>query len=106
MAVNSLNTKRTSSLEKSLSENYVHIPGYQKSGPFHIPLKKHRVSHILFVEKRGLIIYLAGLKKGAIRNAHPFYAIYRKVPPPRTKATSFLNRQDVQNAKGSLTVAI
>ena len=61
MAVNSLNTKRTSILEKSLSKKYVHIPGCQKSGAFHIPIKKNRVSHVLFVEKRGLIIYLAGL---------------------------------------------
>ena len=38
--------------------------------------------HILFVEKRGPIIYLAVLKKGAIRHAHPYYAIYRKLPPP------------------------
>ena len=35
IAVNSLNTKRTSSLEKSLNEKYVHIPGYiRKVGPF------------------------------------------------------------------------
>ena len=27
-------------------------------------------------------MYLAALKKGAIRHAHPYYAIYRKLPPP------------------------
>ena len=53
----------------------------RKSGAFHIPIKKNWVSHILFVEKRGPIIYLAALKKGAIRHAHPYYDIYRKLPP-------------------------
>ena len=39
---------------------------------------------IYFVEKRGPIIYLAALKKGAIRHAHPHYAIYSNLvaPPP------------------------
>ena len=32
ITVNSCNTKRISSLEKSLSEKYVHIPGCQKNG--------------------------------------------------------------------------
>ena len=32
--------------------------------------------------KKGPIIYLAALKNGAIRQAHPYYAIYRKLPPP------------------------
>ena len=64
-----------STLEKSLSEKYVHIPGCQKCGAFHIGIQKNRVIHILFVEKRGPIIYLAALKKGAIRHAHPYYAI-------------------------------
>ena len=35
-----------------------------------------------FVEKRGQIIYLAVLKKGAIRHTHPYYAIYRNLLPP------------------------
>ena len=81
IAVNSLNTKRTSTLEKSLSEKYVHIPGCQKSGAFHIGIQKNRVIHIRFVEKRGPIIYLAALKKGAIQHAHPYYAIYKKLSP-------------------------
>ena len=51
--VNSCNTKRISSLEKSLSEKYVHIPGCQKNGAFHIGIQKNRAIHILFVEKRG-----------------------------------------------------
>ena len=79
--VNSCNTKRISSLEKSLSEKYVHIPGCQKNGAFHTGIQKNRAIHILFVEKRGPIIYLAVLKKGAIRHAHPYYAIYRNLHP-------------------------
>ena len=57
--------------QKSLSEKYVHIQ-----------FKKDWVSHILFVEKRGPIIYLAALKKGVIRHAYPYYAIYRTLHPP------------------------
>ena len=79
---NSCNTKRISSLEKSSSEKYVHIPGCQKNGAFHTGIQKNRAIHIFFVEKRGPIIYLAALKNGAIRHAHPYYAIYRKLPPP------------------------
>ena len=82
ITVKSCNTKRISSLELSLSEKYVHIPGCQKNGAFHIGIQKNRAIHILFVEKRGPIIYLAALKKGTIRHAHPYYAIYRKFPPP------------------------
>ena len=50
----------------------------RKNGAFHIGIQKNGAIHILFVEKRGPIIYLAELKKGAIRHAHPYYAIYRK----------------------------
>ena len=80
IVVNSLNIKRTNSLEKSLSKKYVHIPGCQKSGAFHIRVQKNRIIHTLFVEKGGPIIYLGALKKGAIRHAHPYYVIYRKLP--------------------------
>ena len=72
ITVNSCNTKRISSLEKSLSEKYVHIPGCQKNGAFHIGIQRNWAIHIPFVEKRGPIIYLAVLKKGAIRHAHPY----------------------------------
>ena len=81
ITVSSCNTKRISSREKSLGEKYVHIPGCQKNGAFHIGIQKNRAIHILFVEKRGPIIYLAVLKNGAIRHAHPYYAIYRKLHP-------------------------
>ena len=69
ITVNSCNTKRISSLEKSLSEKYVHIPGCQKNGAFHIGIQKNLAIHIPFIEKREPIIYLAVLKKGAIRHA-------------------------------------
>ena len=61
----------------------MHIPGCQKNGAFHIGIQKNWANHILFVEKRGPIIYLVVLKKGTIRHAHPYYAIYRKLPPER-----------------------
>ena len=48
ITVNSYNTKRISSLEKSLSEKYVHIPGCQKNGAFHTGIQKNRAIHILF----------------------------------------------------------
>ena len=35
------------------------------------------VSHILFLKKMGLIVYLAALKRRAIRHADPYYVIYR-----------------------------
>ena len=47
--------------------------GSEKEGPF-IRIKKNLASHILFAEKRGLIIYLEALKKGAIGHAHSYYA--------------------------------
>ena len=94
ITVNSCNTKRISSLEKSLSEKYVHIPGCQKIGSFHTGIQKNRAIHILFVEKTGPIIYLVVLKKGAIRHAHPYYAIYRKLPtPPPPPPTHRLPRE-------------
>ena len=63
----------------------MHIPVCQKNGAFHTGIQKNRAIHILFVEKRGPIIYLAALKRGggggAIRHAHPYCAIYRELPP-------------------------
>ena len=43
-----------------------------------------------FCWNRGLIIYLAALKKGAIRHAHPYYAIYPSPPQPRPPGESSL----------------
>ena len=66
ITINSYDTKRISSLEKPVSEKYTHKPGCQKNGAFHIGIQKNRTIHILFVEKRGSIIYLAALKKGSL----------------------------------------
>ena len=44
---------------------------HQKSGAFHILFQKNGANHILFAGKKGPIIYLAALKKGAIWHAHP-----------------------------------
>ena len=58
-----------------------------ENGTFHITMMKNWVSHILFLRKRGHIVYLAALKKDAIRAAHPYYVIYRySYPPPGTKS--------------------
>ena len=77
ITVNSCNTKRISSLEKSLSEKYVHIPGCQKNGAFHIRNpEKLGHSYTFCWKKRRPSIYLAVPKKGAIRHAHPYYAKY------------------------------
>ena len=64
ITVNSCNTKRISSLEKSLSEKYVHIPGCQKNGAFHIGIQKNRAIHILFVEKKGASHIPGSAEKG------------------------------------------
>ena len=37
-------------------------------------------SYTFFFRKRGLILYLAALKKGAIRATHPYDVIYSVVP--------------------------
>ena len=59
-----------------------------KNGAIHIPIKKKWVSHIKFPWKKGLIVYmyLAALKKGAIRAEQPYHFIYRDItPPPRVE---------------------
>ena len=47
-----------------------------ENGTIYIKMVKNGVSHILFLRKWGLIVYLAVLKKGASRAAHPYYVIY------------------------------
>ena len=80
--VSSLNTKRTSSLEKSLSEKYVNIPGCQKNGAFHIGILKNRVMHILFVEKKEGQSYNWQRLKGHSARTSVLWHMYRKLPPP------------------------
>ena len=50
--------------------------------PFIYQSRKNGSVIYSFLGKRGLIIYLAALKKGAIRAAHPYHVIYRELPPP------------------------
>ena len=82
----SCNTKRISSLEKSLSEKYVyiHVPGCQKNGAFQIGIQKKRAIDIPFVEKRGPIIYLAALKKGGYSARTSVLKLPAPPPPPLT----------------------
>ena len=107
---------------KNLSEKYVHIPGCQKSGPFHIPLDPIQLllgPRYTSQEKSGQSytlcwIFLAALKKGAIRHGHPYYAIYRKLPspashplPPRDlHRQNFMHNPDVSGANSLLSRSI
>ena len=50
-----------------------------ENATIHITMMKNWVGHILFLRKRGLIVYLAALKKRAIRAAHPYYVIHRSI---------------------------
>ena len=51
-------------------------------GPFIIYQSRKNGSAIYsLLGKRGLIVNLAALKKGAIRAAHPYHVIYRELPP-------------------------
>ena len=50
--------------------------GMSENGTIHITMMKNWISHILFLRKRGLIVYLAALKKGVIRATHPYYGKY------------------------------
>ena len=50
--------------------------GMSENGTIHISMMKNWVSHVLFHRrKRGLIVYLAALKKGAIQAAYPYYEV-------------------------------
>ena len=64
-------------------QKFAHLNRDVKNRAIHIPIKKKNGSVIYsFLEKRGLIVNLAALKKGAIRAAHPYHVIYRELPPP------------------------
>ena len=53
----------------------------RKVGAFHIEIQKYPVIHILFVERRGPVIYLVVLKKGVTWHAHLYYTILPYVLP-------------------------
>ena len=98
---------REQTASKNLWEKNIHIyPDIRKVGPFTHESRKNRASHILFVEKKGLIIYLAALKKGTIWHAHLYYAIYRNLPasfttttPPHPHPTRALDFHDERTLK-------
>ena len=52
--------------------------GCQKMGPFIYHSRKNGSVIYSFLRERGLIVYLAALKKGAIRAAYSYYVIYRE----------------------------
>ena len=54
----------------------------RKVGPFAKESRKIGSFIYFLLKKREQIIYLEALKKGAIQHAHPYYAIYRKLPHP------------------------
>ena len=51
-------------------------------GPFMYQPRKNGSVIYSFLGKKGFIVYLAALKKGAIRAAHPYHVIFRESPPP------------------------
>ena len=85
ITVNSCNTKRISSLEKSLSEKHVHIPGCQKNGTFHIGIQKNRAIHILFVEKKGANHIPGSAEKGGYSACTSVLCHIEGPPPPRIR---------------------
>ena len=51
--------------------------GMSENGTIHKNNDEKLGQSYTFLRKRGLVVYLAALKKGAIRAAHPYYVIYR-----------------------------
>ena len=43
----------------------------------HLYINDEKLGPSYTFRKRGLIVYQAALKKGAIRAAHPYYIVYR-----------------------------
>ena len=80
--------------------------GMPENGISHISMMKNWVSHILFLRKRGLIVYLAALKRGAFRAAHPYYVIYigSYPPPPPTAPARDTHKNKFRNPTSWVTV--
>ena len=69
-------------------------------GPFIYQLRKMGQSYTVFLEKGGLlIVYLAALKKGAIRAAHPYHVLYRDLPPPPSCCFTVQEKQAIKQSK-------
>ena len=68
------------SLSRIYVQKYEHLNWDVKMGQFIYQSRKNG----------GLIVYLAALKKGAFRAAHPYQVIYRELSPtPEIRAYSF-----------------
>ena len=82
----SLNTRRTSSFEKSLSEKYVHIPGCQKNGGSFKQESRKIGSFIYFLLKNGGQSYTWQRWKRGPFGTHirtmPYIESYPLPPPP------------------------
>ena len=63
-------------------QKYAHLNRDVKMEPFTYQSRKNGPVIYSFLGKKGLIVYLAALKKGAIRAAHPYHVIYKELPPP------------------------
>ena len=59
-------------------------------GPFIYQSRKNGSVLYSFLGKNGLIVFLAALKKGAIRAAHPYHVIYKELPPEVTTNTDLV----------------
>ena len=70
-------------MEPFIYKKYVHLyRDVRKWGHSYTNQEKMGQSYTVSLEKKGLIVYLEALKKGAIRAAHPYHVIYRELPPP------------------------
>ena len=78
-------------------QKYAHLNRDVKNGAIHIPIKKNGSVIYSFLGKRGLIVYLAALKKGAIRAAHPYHVIYRG--PPKLLFYYMQEKQAIKQSK-------
>ena len=60
----------------------MHIPGCQKKWDLsYTDQEKLGQSYTFLLKKKGANHISSVLKTGAIRHAHPYYVIYRKLPP-------------------------
>ena len=62
-------------------QTYAHLNRDVKMEPFKYQSRKNGSVMYSFLGRKGLIVYPAALKKGAIRAAHPYHVIYRELPP-------------------------
>ena len=61
-------------------QNYAHLNRDVKMGPFIFQSRKNGSIIYSFLGNRGLIVYLATLKQGAIRAVHSYHVVFRESP--------------------------